>query len=246
MAKKKKDKGLHNYIVPENPQSPRDKELILSEVPRNSRIYVREEGGNLRYKELAKVRDSDTIIYKKDGSPVLMKGRPGRLSEERIKLEAASAEVAEINLQRDEHLADDPLVQAARLNADSPDVLQQTVHRLAEVASSLAFERREAQRKGEPTSMIARREVAALVAVRDASLKRMDQRLKKQEIDLESLAFRNLFVFLVRTFTQSMDAVGIPEQEIDSVISFISKEVDSEEWKNSAVQAIKGVASALH
>ena len=246
MTKRNKSKGLHNYIIPENPQSPRDKELILSEVPRNSRVYVQEEGGNLRYKEQGRIRDSDTILYKKDGTPVLMKGRPGRMSEDRLKLEAASAEVAEVNRQREEYLLSDPLVRAARASADSPEVLQETVQRLTEVASDIAFERKEAQRKGESTSMIARREVAALVAVRDASLKRMDQRLKKQEIDLESLAFRNLFVYLVRTFTEAMDGVGIPGEEIESVIAYLSKEVDSEEWKNSALQAIKGATTAIH
>ena len=175
-----------------------------------------------------------------------MRGRPGRLTEDRIKLEAASAEIAEVNRQREEHLSGDPLVQAARLNSDSPDVLQETIHRLTEVASSIGFERREAQRKGEATSMIARREVAALVAVRDASLKRIDQRMKKQEIDLESLAFRNLFVYLVRTFTEAMDGVGVPEQEIDAVVAYLSKEVDSEDWKNLAIKAIQGAATAIH
>lgn len=242
---KLKAKKLSNYVVPDAPQSPRDKELILAEQPRNTRVYVKEEGGKLRYKELSQVRDSDTLIYKKNGDPVLMRGRPGRMSEDRIKLEAANSEVAEINRQREDYLAQDSLVQAAKINSDSPDVLSETIIRLTEVASTIAFERQEAHRTGTATSIIARREVAALVAVRDASLKRIDQRLRKQEIDLESLAFRNLFVYMVRTFTEAMDATGIPATEIDSVVSYLSKEVDTEEWKNSALKSMSG-PSAFH
>ena len=96
---------------------------------------------------------------------------------------------------------------------------------------------------GKDSSMIARREVSALVAIRDASLKRIDQRLRKQEIDIDSLAFRNLFVFMVRTFTEAMDAVGIPTGEIENVVSQLSKEVDTEEWKNSAIRSMSGHTS---
>lgn len=147
------------------------------------------------------------------------------------------------NQDLDDHadfIEQDPLVRAARASADSAEVFQEVVHRLTEVASSIAYERLEAQRKGQPVSIVARREVAALVAVRDASLKRIDQRLRKQEIDLESLAFRNLFVYMVKTFTGAMDAVGIPATEIDTVVSYLSKEVDTEEWKNHALKSIAG------
>lgn len=250
MGRRKKaqgEQGRNNYIIPDVPQSQKDKTSILAELPRGSRVYVQEEGGKMRYRETAEVRDSDTIIYKKStGTPVIMRGRPGRLSEERIKLEAANAETAEVNRQREESIAGDPLVKAARVNSDSPDVLQETVVRLTEAAAALRFEREEAQRKGEATSMIVRREVAALVAVRDASLKRIDQRLRKQEIDLESLAFRNLFVFLVHTFTQAMDQAGVPANDVDAVVALLSKEVDTEEWRNSATKSIQGGLSVVH
>jgi hypothetical protein len=237
------------YIIPNKPQTDADKGKILARLPQGSRVFVRNASGTRKYREHADVRPSDTIIFKKDGTPVIMKKRPGRKAEKKkkkIKLKPADDKVAAVIESRDEFIEKDPLVLEAKKNCDSPQVLQETVARLSEVASSLAFERKEAERKGEGTSMIARREVAALVALRDASLKRIDQRLRKQEIDLESLAFRNLFIHMVETFMDAMDRVGVPEKEADSVIANVSKLVDTEEWKSSAIKTIQGGRSMVH
>jgi hypothetical protein len=251
MARRKRGKGIRKnlgLIIPKKAQSARDKSLILADLPPEvTKICVVDIGNNQKWRNLSEVRDSDKIVFKANGSPNVMRGRPGRKSHEQIKLEAISPEVEEINRQREVFRQKDSLVKAAETSVASPKVLQETIVRLTEIASALAFERKEAQRKGELTSIIARREVTALVAVRDASLKLADQRLKKQEIDLDSLAFKKLLVHLARTFQESMRDAGVPIEEQKNVLARLSKAVDTEEWKNRALKLMTLTASeTLH
>lgn len=141
-------------------------------------------------------------------------------------------ELKRIEVQR--YCDSDPLLQAIKEDYASVEVLRETLIRLAEISAIISYERKEALFRGESVSLIARREITALTALRDATLKMIDQRLKQQEIDLESSIFRNLLVYLVRTFQESMTKSGIPINDQKIVISNLSKSVDQDEWKLTA------------
>lgn len=128
----------------------------------------------------------------------------------------------------------DPLVQSIRKDYASVDVLKETLIRLAEISAVISYERKEAVANGESGSLIARREITALTALRDATLKMIDQRLKQQEIDLDSVAFINLLKFVVNTFQEAMSKAGVPVNEQRSVMANLSKMVDAEDWKLNA------------
>lgn len=140
----------------------------------------------------------------------------------------------------EEFIKRDPLVQSINIDYSSVNVLKETLVRLAEISSVIAFERREAIVNGEASSLIARREITALTALRDATLKMIDQKLKQQEIDMDSTPFRNLVRFMAETFQESMNKAGIPFNEQRSVMSSLSKLIDQADWKSSVAKAMTG------
>jgi hypothetical protein len=236
-----------NYIIASFPQSAETKRLLLSETPPGAKVYVQSITGRLWYEVREKVQDSDTLVLNKRGKVIFMKGKPGRPLPvppappvKSAPVKSAPVKTAPSVSDVDKFVQLDPLVRAARTNSDSPQVLSETIIRLTEIASMLAKERSESIRNGESISATARREVSTLIAVRDASLRRVDQRLRKQEIDLDGVPFKNLYVFIIRTFANAMDAVGMPSTEIDNVLSQVGKEVDTPEWKQRALKELQG------
>jgi DNA-directed RNA polymerase subunit L len=137
-----------------------------------------------------------------------------------------------------DYIDNDPLVRSIREDFTSIDVLRETLVRLAEISSTIAYERKKAILMGENVSLIARREITALTSLRDATLRMVEQRMKQQEIDLNSPVFRNLLLYIVQAFKEAMSVSGIKHHEQSLVISALSKIVDKEEWKLLARKAM--------
>lgn len=215
-----------------------ENKALLTLVPEGTeRIQVRDEKGKVRWRNIDQLADKDIIQTKKDGTPVVMMGRPGR-REVNSKIGAANPVVAKLLEKKKASLREDELLNLVRTEPESADVLQQIMVGLAEEAGSIAFERREAERQGEPTSQLSTRRVNTLKAVADTWLKRKDQ-LVTQGIDMDSPVFGALMRFVMETFRGALVDANVGNDHIKVVFARIAKKVDSEEWRTEARNRMK-------
>jgi hypothetical protein len=218
-------------------QSKADKVAILKMAPEGStRIRVFDEFGKEKYRALDGVLDTDTIDVKKDGSPVVMKGKPGRKGNPR-NAPVANQAVADSIRRKDEILDDDPVLQAAKEAPESSEVLHQVMIQLAEEAASLKFERAEAERRGDSTSNISQRRARILQAVGDTWLKRKAQ-LVSQGLNLDGPEFSAVFTLVSETFKESMLESGARPEMVETVFAKFAGKL-SDEWKSEAKRRMK-------
>lgn len=203
------------------------------------RVKVLDEKSKTCWRKIDEVRPTDSLELK-DGVPVYMNrpvGRPPQPKDLHEALPPKNQLVGDLIKIKAAHYRTDPIIQIAEQTPESPEVLDQVMVAIAEEASSLRFERMEAERQGEECSTFSMRRVQALKALGDTWLKRKEQ-ISQKEVDLESTAFQALFGFIVETFTHSMSDAGIRGEQCDSVISTFAKKLD-ETWKNEARSRMK-------
>ena len=209
-----------------------EREEILAALPADAkRIKVRTVLGTNKYKGLQELSDEDIILLSENGKPYVMNTAPGR--KRKPVLKPATAAVAELLVQKEKALALDGVLTITKSKPESPDVLHQVMIGLAEESASIGFERKEAERKGEPTSQISGRRVSALKSVADTWLKRKEQ-LVNNVIDVDSPGFHTLFQFIVETFKGAMDESEIHSEMVKVVLSRFIKSIGNEEWKAEA------------
>lgn len=208
-----------------------------------SRIRVHDEDGRLTWRKISELKDTDKPYLDNNGEMSFMFGSPGRPSNSANNAVTAGGTTAPPALgpqgganppptrkqRRNTFLKNDGVFSKALENPDSSDVLTNVVKGLAEESAALAFERHEAERRGEPVSQISLRRVNALKAVGDAWLKRKEV-LTNKSIDLESRAFKILFGHIAETFRRSCDEAGMRPEMTDTVFAEFGKIVDQQEW----------------
>lgn len=223
-------------------QRPVDKvkrDKILAKVPDGAkRIQVMTELGHIKYKDIVDLADSDEIQLKKDGTPIVMMAKPGRKND--ITLDPATPEVAERLRRKQEVIEEDSILGVARENPESPDVLQQVVLALGEEAASIGFERQEAERQGQESSLISNRRIAALKAIADTWLKRKEQ-IAARGVDLESPAFKVLFDFIMTTVKEAMNSAGIRDEMIETVFAKLASSLGDDSWEAEAKRRMKSI-----
>lgn len=220
--------------VPSNPQTPEEKVALVESLPATvKQIHVCDASGCSVWRAPTKILDTDTIVFRKSNSmPNLRLAKP--------KVEPEEDEIQERVRKREVFTDVDDLVRTAKHSLDPDDINRQTLIRMTEVASSLKFERMQAELEGRDTVKMLQQEMRALKIVSDVSSKQVDQRLKKQEIDLGSLAFRNIVVKMLETFHGTMVRAGHTPEQASAIITKMSKELDTEEWQSSMSKAIAG------
>lgn len=182
------------------------------------------------------LQPDDVFDRNKDGKLIYMKGTPGRRTEAK---RIPTNELAR-TLVKDKaaHMRDDPLMRAVNSDPESVDVLYETIRAVATECASLEFERHELERKGENTTMISNRRIAALTKIGDTWLKRMDQIMAKG-IDLQSPAFSAVFSFIMETMREALEASDIPEDRIQLAFTKFSHRVEDDSWMNEARSKMK-------
>ena len=214
-------------------------DALLALVPTGTKkVQVKDELGQLKYKPLGQIAESDEIQVKKDGTPVVQKGQAGRRPIPVVK-PTTPINGALVKMKHD-FIEKDPIFASAKENPDDPDVLHQVVLGLTNEAASLAFEREEAERKGEETSNISIRRVNALKAVGDTWLKRKDQMVSRG-VDLESASFRTILKFIMETFRSVMEDISTKEEMIETVFSQVAKRMGDDDWVNEAKNRMKAI-----
>lgn len=206
--------------------------------PEANRIKVVDDKGQTKLRKIEDIGQGDTISLNESGLPVFVEGRigkpPKRLEDA---LPPATPLIGDLLRIKQGHLRNDPILQAAESSPESSEVLNQVVLAIGEEAASLRFERMEAERKGEDTSQLSVRRVAALKAIGDTWIKRKEQ-IQSRVIDLEAPAFQALFQFISETFVRAMQSANVRQELSDTVLVQFSKLLD-DSWKSEAKARMK-------
>jgi hypothetical protein len=208
-----------------------ERSVLLSKLPEGTtRIKVKTALGKTSYRDLADLADSDEILTKSDGSPIVMKSKPGR--RKNIVLGPENPTIKEVLKRKDEFVDGDTLRQMMRDDPESPDVLQAVMEGISEEAASIGFERIEADRRGKETGTLSQRRITALRALADTWLKRKEQ-ISTRGIDMDSPAFEEVFKYTMETFKEAMVAARMRPEAVEAVFARFSQMIN-DEWKTEA------------
>lgn len=162
------------------------------------------------------------------------KRRPGRPSK--VEIKPTSEEVAELQKQKRQHLERDPLLVALTSSPDSLSTLDKVMYEFAKENASLDFERLEAERKGEDTTVISSKKIGALKALMDTWFKKRDA-VVSEMFDFKDKRFELLFEFILIKFRKSCVLAGMKEEEIQNLFRIAQEQFDG--WEDEAMKYIK-------
>lgn len=219
---------------PKPTPTPQDHAALLSLAPPGSqRVSVTDRQGRAKWRPMDAVEPFDTILLR-NGIPITMKASPGRPAE----IEGAvDVGVADQVRQKDRDLSSDLVVKTARHDPESSDLLHHVVVAMAEEASSLKYERRQAELNGTETSQISVRRVQALKAVAETWLKRKDQTAAK-EIDLAGPQFKAVFALTLDTFREAMVDSNLRPEMVEMIFAKLTAKLQ-EGWEQEARNRMK-------
>lgn len=219
--------------------------------PGVTRVQVEDEYGKMIWRKPSEVLDTDTVrINFKTGEPFVMYGSPGKPSSNPLNVQKKPTSVSSSNQPSPQHsinqlqqrkqakINNDAIFDQTKKNADSSEVLTHVLVGLAEESASLAFEREEAERRGESTSQISLRRVNALRAVGDTWIKKKEM-MSSKSIDLESKTFKKVFGHIAETFRKACDEAGVRPELAESVFATFGKMVDDPDWLIDAKKAME-------
>ncbi len=219
-------------------QSREDREYILANLPGGvRRVQVIEPSGKQVYKrpdDVDVVRDQ--IMLASDGTPICMRGKPGR--KPKAQLNPVTPQIAEVEQARQEHISQDPLRHVAKKDAESDQVLNAIIAAMADEAAAIEFERSEAARHGQDTANHSAKRARVLKGMADTWLKRKQQ-IEGGIIDLDSPAFAALFAMILETFKGAMADAGTRPEHIETIFAKLVKELDEESWREEAKARMK-------
>jgi hypothetical protein len=218
-------------------QSKADREYILANLPSGTRrVQVINASGKQEYKRPEDVDpDVDEISVASDGTPIVMKKKPGRPSK--IKLNPPTPQLAEMAEARDSHLMQDDLLREVQSNTASDDTFDQIVEGMAREAAQIEFERMELQRNGQEYSTVASRRARILKSMAELVLARQRQQ-RVGTVDLESPAFKAVFGLMLETFKDAMRDSGARGELVETTFTNLVKALN-ESWKQEARRRMK-------
>jgi len=218
-------------------QSREDRKYILANLPEGTqRVQVINDQGAQQYKKPEDVDlDLDEIVIAKDGTPVVMKRKPGR--KPKTRLNPVTPQIAQVAQAREDHFENDPILRGVQLESLSESVLDDILKGMAEEAAALEFERLEAERNGQPGENISVKRARVLKAMADLSIKRK-QTLDGGLINLDSPVFEVLFLQIVETFKESMAEAGVRSEQVEQTFSHLQQALNNS-WREEAKARMK-------
>lgn len=227
------------------PQNKPSRDDILALIPPDAmRVKVKTEKGHEKYRDISNGLDeilpTDQIVLV-SSKPVTMKNAPGRKKKAPLPKAPAPVNqmVANLVVQKQAFLDNDPLLQQIEDNVESEDTLLLVMRGYAQESASLEFERTEAERLGKETSQLSIRRINALKALSDTWIKRKEQ-LSGKTVDMASPAFSRLFSFMLDTFRESMLNGNVPRDHAETVFARLSDRMNDETWETEAQNKMKG------
>jgi hypothetical protein len=206
---------------------------LLEMLPQGiARVRVTSVEGKQCYKAVPDILDTDTVDLTAAGKPIVMRTPPGRPQGSKTTLPPVSKQAEEVSQAKDSHEALSDLVAVTRQNSEADAVFHTLMNGLATEITSLEFERKEAERKGEDTSNISAKRVRAIKTMTDAWLKKREK-VDSGTIDMEGVAFKALFSFMLETVRGAMGDSGMRPEHIETVFAKLSKRL-ADGWTEDA------------
>ncbi len=221
--------------------SRQDKERVLQTLPVGTlRVQVTEPSGKQTYKRPEEVNlDRDEISFSADGTPIVMRGKPGRPTSKVSPLAPITPLVAQVSAVREEHMESSLVTREIEKNPEGDEVLNLILKGLADEAASIEFDRLEAQRNGQDASDLATKRARILKSMADLHLSR-----KKASdggvIDLESPVFHALFKVILQSFREAMEEAGTRPEHLETIFAKLVVKLADPAWKEDAKQKMKG------
>jgi hypothetical protein len=224
--------------TPKARQTRADREYIIDNLPDGTkRVQVVTAQGKQQYKRPEDIDlDHDEIMLASDGTPVVMRGKPGR--RPKAQLNPVTPQIDEIVRAKQDHLDSDLLVREVQRDSNGDQVLDQVLFGMALEAASIEFERMEAERHGQDTVNISAKRVRALKSMADTVLKKK-QIAAGGMIDLDSPVFRALFTLMLGTFKGAMTQAGARPELVETTFTNLVKALEDPGWKEDARQKMK-------
>jgi hypothetical protein len=213
-------------------QSKERKEEILRSLPEGvRRVQVVSEDGKQQYKRPDEINlEKDEIMLSSDGSPIVMKGKPGR--KPKAVLKPVSPAAALLCQARAEHLGADRLLETVSTDSESEKVIEGILSALAEDAAVIDFEKEEAFRNGQEASNLAGKRARILKGMSDIWLRKRSL-MEGGVIDLDSPMFKELFSLLLETFREVLFQSGVTEEHVETIFAKLISSFD-DVWKEDA------------
>lgn len=220
------------------PQTREDKEATLKNLPAGTiRVQIVTGGGKQVYKRPEDIDFlNDEICFSGDGSPIVMRGKPGRPNKS--SLPPATPQIAAVSAVREDHMGNNPITREVEKNPDGEDTFNLILGGMADEAASIEFDRLEAQRNGQDASDLATKRARILKGVAELILHR--KKMSEISIDLDSVQFQNLFKFILQNFKESMEDSGMRSEQIETTFSKLVARLSDSSWKEEAKQKMKG------
>lgn len=207
---------------------------LLEMLPQGiARVRVTSAEGKQCYKAVPDILDTDTVDLTGAGKPIVMRTPPGRpQGTTKSTLPPVSKQAEEVSQAKDSHEALSDLVAVTRQNSESDIVFHTLMNGMATEITSLEFERKEAERKGEDTSNLSSKRVRAIKIMTDAWLKKREK-VDSGTIDMDGVAFKTLFLFMLDTVRGAMADSGMRPEHVETVFAKLSKRL-ADGWTEDA------------
>lgn len=219
-------------------QTREDREHILANLPEGThRVQITTQKGDQQYKRPEDVDlDHDEISLAKDGSPVVMRGKPGR--KLKVQLNPVTPHIAQISFAREDHIENSNLLKEARRDSLNSGVVDSVIVGMSEEASALEFDRLEAQRNGQDGSGLSMKRARVLKAIGDLVLK--SQMVSEGAVvDMDSPQFLALFTYICETFKDAMKSGGCRSEQIEQSFTYLVTSIKEDSWKQEAKARMK-------
>ena len=215
----------------------KNRKIIASLSSDVTRIKVTDDKGKMRWRLLEEVLDNDVIIINpKNKLPFTMNASPGR--KKKVKLSPMTPRIAKTIEEKEKSIQKNPLVQMAKKDPFSGDLISHIVGNLSEEIAALEFERKEAERNGDSGLQFSHKRITALRSLGDMWMKRSEQ-LSGNTIDLEGDPFKRLFIYLMGLFKESLQNSEIPPQMIEIIFGNLAQIMEDGTWKGEAKKKMK-------
>ncbi len=217
------------------------KEHLLRNLPNGTiRVQTTDASGKQTYKTPDEIDlDKDTISLAADGTPIVMRGKPGRPSGKVSPLSPITPQIAQVSAVRVDHMEFSPITREIAKNPEGEDAFNTILKGLSDEAASIEFDRLEAQRNGQEASDLATKRARVLKSIADLMLSR-----KKASdggvIDLESPVFHALFKVILQSFREAMEEAGTRPEHLETIFAKLVVKLADPAWKEDARHKMKG------
>ena len=162
------------------------------------------------------------------------KGRPKKIS-----MMPKSEEARVKKREKEKHLKGDSLLDQVKNDPNSMEVLDEIMRELALENSSLAYERVEAERRGEDTTSISSKKVTALKSLSEIYFQKRKS-IVNETFDFDSDRFQRLLEFFFKKVRTAAENADISEEQIGILFSKIGKLFEDDSgWKEEARKYIQ-------